>query len=170
MIFIYFLFCLTRSVLQKLKNTIFEIPIITQTSNILKQRTTKAKSINLDIIRKFINHSLKKVLLKAMFITLTGFEILLYFRCNFGGLSCLNFIERIFANKTNINQSTTKTYKLASKIFLSNFYNFLRYTLKCFRYKLTDLQHTEQSILICLKTSTLTFQFQPFQFNLENQL
>ena len=44
----------------KLKNTIFENPIIPQTLNINNQRTTIGKAINLDIIRKLIKHPLKK--------------------------------------------------------------------------------------------------------------
>ena len=45
---------LTLLVPKKLKNSIFEIPIIPQTLNINNQRTTSAKSINLVIIRKLI--------------------------------------------------------------------------------------------------------------------
>ena len=45
----------------KLKNSIFEIPIIPQTLNINNQRTTSAESINLDIIKKLIEYSLKNV-------------------------------------------------------------------------------------------------------------
>ena len=47
MVFKFFEFCLTLSVPQKLKNSIFEIPIITKTLNINNLRATKAKSINL---------------------------------------------------------------------------------------------------------------------------
>ena len=62
----------------KIENLDFKIPIIPHTSkNINKQKTTSANSINLDIIRKLIEYSLKKVRLKAMF-TLAVFEILLY--------------------------------------------------------------------------------------------
>ena len=49
---------LTLSVPEKLKNSIFQIPIVPQTSNIHNQRTTRAESINLDIIRKLIEYSL----------------------------------------------------------------------------------------------------------------
>ena len=52
--------------MEKLKNSIFEIPIIPQTLN-----------INLHIIRKVIKYSLKNVLEKTMY-TLTVFEILLF--------------------------------------------------------------------------------------------
>ena len=64
----FFWFYLTFRVPQKLKNSIFEIPIIPQILNI--------KSINLDIIRKFIQYTLKKknVVVKSVF-TLTVFEI-----------------------------------------------------------------------------------------------
>ena len=61
----------------KLKNLIFEMPIIPQNLNINNLRTTKAKSINLHTIRKLIKYSFKNVLQKATF-TLTGFEILLF--------------------------------------------------------------------------------------------
>ena len=60
-----------------MKNSIFEIPIISQVLNINNQRTAIAKSINLDIIRKIIEYSLKIVAVNAMF-TQTNFEILLF--------------------------------------------------------------------------------------------
>ena len=72
-----FWFCLTLSVLEKLKNSIFEISIIPQTLNITNYRTPSAKPINLDIIRKFIEFSLKSNCVKAMF-SLTVFGILLF--------------------------------------------------------------------------------------------
>ena len=68
---------LTLSVPEKLKNLLFEIPIISQNLNINNKRTTIVKSINLHIIRKLIEDSLKSVVVKAMF-TLTVFEILLF--------------------------------------------------------------------------------------------
>ena len=54
MVFNFLKFYLTLSVLEKLKNSIFEILIIPQTLNINNWRTTSAKSINLDSIRKLI--------------------------------------------------------------------------------------------------------------------
>ena len=60
-----------------MRNSIFEIPIILQTLNIITRETQSAKSINLVIIRKFIKYSLKNVLVKTMFI-LTFFEILMF--------------------------------------------------------------------------------------------
>ena len=69
-------FQLTISVPEKLKNSIFEIPIIPQTLNINNLRTTSAKSVNLHNIRRLTEYSLKNVLVKAMF-TITAFEILL---------------------------------------------------------------------------------------------
>ena len=60
---------LTLSVPEKLKNSIFEMPIIAQTLNINNLRTASAKSINLHTIRKLTEYSLK--------IVLTVFEILL---------------------------------------------------------------------------------------------
>ena len=77
MVFFLFLFCLTLSVPEKLKSTIFEISIIPQTLNINNQRTTSTKSNNLDIVRKLIEYYFKKVLVKAM-LTLTVLEILLF--------------------------------------------------------------------------------------------
>ena len=62
---------------EKLKNSIFEIPIIPQILNISNKRTTSAKSINVDIIRKLLEYFLENVLVKAIF-TLTFFEILLF--------------------------------------------------------------------------------------------
>ena len=52
---------LTLSLPEKLKNWIFEMPIIPQTLNINNSRTTRAKSINLHTIRKLIECSFKKV-------------------------------------------------------------------------------------------------------------
>ena len=74
--YLFFKFCLTLSVPKKFKNSIFEMPIIPQTSNINNLRGRSAKSINLHTVRKVIKYSLKKVSLKAMF-TLNFFEILL---------------------------------------------------------------------------------------------
>ena len=74
--YLFFKFCLTLSVPKKFKNSIFEMPISPQTSNINNLRGRSAKSINLHTIRKVIKYSLKKVSLKAMF-TLNFFEILL---------------------------------------------------------------------------------------------
>ena len=54
---IFFFISLTLSVPEKLKNSIFEIPIITQTLNISNLRTTSGKSINLDNIRKLVEYS-----------------------------------------------------------------------------------------------------------------
>ena len=69
-------FCLTLSVPEKLKNSIFEMPIIPQTLNINNSTTTRTKSINPHTIRKLIEYSLKKVPIKAMFSP-TIFEILM---------------------------------------------------------------------------------------------
>ena len=63
------LIVLTLSVPEKLKNSIFEMPIIAQTLNINNLRTASAMSINLHTIRKLTEYSLK--------IVLTVFEILL---------------------------------------------------------------------------------------------
>ena len=53
---------LTLSVSEKLKNSIFEMPIIPQTLNTNNLRTTNAKPINLRTIRKLIKYSLKTLL------------------------------------------------------------------------------------------------------------
>ena len=49
------------NLLEKLKNSIFVIPIIPQTLNINNLGNTGAKSINLHNIRKLIEYSLKNV-------------------------------------------------------------------------------------------------------------
>ena len=67
----------TLSLPEKLKNSIFEVPIILQPLNINNQITTSAISISLDIIRKLIEYFLKQVLAKAVF-TPTLFEISLF--------------------------------------------------------------------------------------------
>ena len=59
MVFNFFWFCLTLSVPEKLKNSIFEMPINPQTLNINNLRTTNGNSINLHTIRKLVEHSLK---------------------------------------------------------------------------------------------------------------
>ena len=58
MVFIFFDAVLTLSVPEKLKNSVFEMPVIPQNVNI-KLENHKAKSINLNIIRKLIKYSLK---------------------------------------------------------------------------------------------------------------
>ena len=67
MVLNFFWFCLTLSVPEKLKNSIFEMPIVPQTLNINNITTTSAKYINLHTIRKLIEYSFKKVLVKATF-------------------------------------------------------------------------------------------------------
>ena len=57
---VYLTSYLTLSVLEKSKNSIFEIPVILQSLNINNQRTTCTKSISLDITGKLIEYSLKK--------------------------------------------------------------------------------------------------------------
>ena len=72
----FFYFVLPFHYRNKLKNLIFEMLIITQTLNTNNLRATNAKSINLHIIRKLVECSLKTVKAKAMF-PLTVFRILL---------------------------------------------------------------------------------------------
>ena len=67
MVFEFFWFCLTLSVRDKLKKSIFEMPTITRILNINNLRTTSAKSINLHTIRKLVKLSLKKFVSRAMF-------------------------------------------------------------------------------------------------------
>ena len=50
---------LTLSVPEKWKNSIFEMPIITQTLNINNLRTASAKSINLHNIKNLVEYFLK---------------------------------------------------------------------------------------------------------------
>ena len=54
-IFKFFGFCLSRLVPQKLKNSIIEMPIITQTLNINNLRNTSTKSINLILLKNLLN-------------------------------------------------------------------------------------------------------------------
>ena len=68
MVSIFFWFCLTLSVSEKLKNSIFEMLIITQDLNINNLRTRSGKSINLHIIKKLVDYSLKDAAAKVMFI------------------------------------------------------------------------------------------------------
>ena len=72
----FFGFCLTLSVSEKLKNSIFEMLIITQDLNINNLRTRSGKSINLHIIKKLVDYLLKDVAAKVMFI-ITVLQILL---------------------------------------------------------------------------------------------
>ena len=64
-VFKFFWFCLTLSVPEKLKNSIFEMPIIPQTLNTNNLRNTSAKTINLNTIRKLTECSLKNVFSKS---------------------------------------------------------------------------------------------------------
>ena len=59
MVFNFFWFCLTLSVPEKLKNSIFEMPINPQTLNINNLKTTNERSIKLHTTRKLIEYSLK---------------------------------------------------------------------------------------------------------------
>ena len=52
-----FWFCFNPSIPEKLKNLIFEIPIIPQTLIINNYRSASAKSISSDVIRKHIEYS-----------------------------------------------------------------------------------------------------------------
>ena len=56
--------------MENLKNSFIQIPIISQTLNINNQRTTSAKSINLCIIRKPIEYSLKTFLRRRCLLSL----------------------------------------------------------------------------------------------------
>ena len=76
MVFKHFWYCWTLSVPQKLKNSIFEMPINTQNLNINNLRTLNPKFIKLHTIRKPVEWFLKNSLTKTMF-TLIIFEILL---------------------------------------------------------------------------------------------
>ena len=68
MVFKFFWFCWTLSVPEKLKKSIFEMRIITQTLNIKNLRTTSVKSIILNTNRNVVEYSLKNFLEKAIFI------------------------------------------------------------------------------------------------------
>ena len=60
--------------------SIFEVPVSRQTLNINNLRTTRAKSINLNTIRKIIEYSLKTAILKTIFILIVFEIFLLEFR------------------------------------------------------------------------------------------
>ena len=62
-------FSLTLSVPESLKNSILDIPVTPQTLNINDLRTTSAKFINLDIIRKLIEYSLKTTFVRQNFFS-----------------------------------------------------------------------------------------------------
>ena len=78
-----FCFCFTLFITfragksRKLRNGIFEIPIIPQNSNIDNQRITRAKSPNHYIIRKFIEYPLVNFLVRAISF-LTVFDIMMF--------------------------------------------------------------------------------------------
>ena len=75
---ILFLILFNLSVVsEKLKNLVYEMPIISLALNISNLRTKSKKSINQHTITKLIKCSLKTVHVKAMF-TLIVFEILLF--------------------------------------------------------------------------------------------
>ena len=59
-----------------MKISIFEMPIITQTSNINNLRTASAKSIKLNTIRKLAEFFLENIVARSMLI-FTVFKILL---------------------------------------------------------------------------------------------
>ena len=131
---------LTLSVPEKLKNLIFEMPIIPQTLNINNLRTTSAKSINLPTIRKLIEYSLKNVPVKAMFI-LTVFKILLS-KCRLvlspaqqGTGSERAKIWEIFPNVTRVLSillTTADTSASEKRILLCDMWTFVAWWVKSF--------------------------------------
>ena len=116
----FFWFCLNLSVSEKLKNSIFEMLIITQDLNINNLRTRSGKSINLHIIKKVVDYSLKDVAAKVMFIFIV-LQILLS-----EGRSLLwpsqrgTAIERV-------------------KVLVKNIVNLLKFLEKWLNYKLTSV-------------------------------
>ena len=70
MVFKFSWFCLTLSVPEILKNSIFGMLIIAQTLNINNLRTPSTKSINLQSIRKLIEYSLKNLLQRQCLLLL----------------------------------------------------------------------------------------------------
>ena len=118
---------LTLSVPEKLKNLIFEMPIIPQILNINNLRTTSAKSINLPTIRKLIEYSLKNVPVKAMFI-LTVFKLLLS-KCR------LVLSWEIFPNVTQVLSillTTADTSASEKRILLCDMWTFVAWWVKSF--------------------------------------
>ena len=65
MVFKYFFFCLSLSVLEKLKISIFKMPIITKTLNINKMRTKSAEAIKVHSIGNLFEYSLKHFVSKG---------------------------------------------------------------------------------------------------------
>ena len=76
MIFGVFWFCLTLSVPENLKILIFDMPIILQIVTVNNSKTTRAKSVNLHTIRKFIEYTFKKCLIVSLFAPVV-FEVVL---------------------------------------------------------------------------------------------
>ena len=122
------------------------MPIIPQTLNINNLRTTSAKSINLQKIRKLIENSLKNVRVKTVF-TLTLLEILL-----FEGRLVLSLSQRV---QTKSNQ------KLIMQILDQYpFYLILKKLLRSFR--------TKESPTVCSYHVTYAFQNENTRYSCQN--
>ena len=122
------------------------MPIIPQTLNINNLRTTSAKSINLQKIRKLIENSLKNVRVKTVF-TLTLLEILL-----FDGRLVLSLSQRV---QTKSNQ------KLIMQILDQYpFYLILKKLLRSFR--------TKESLTVCSYHVTYAFQNENTPYSCQN--
>ena len=93
----------------KIKKLYFWDSMIPQILNISNWRTTNAKFINLHIIRKLIEHSLKQVTVKTM-LTLTVFKILLN-----EGMSVLEQAHRVPEGERAKNRSSYNDNSFAMK-------------------------------------------------------
>ena len=67
MVFKIVWFCLTLSLPENLNNSIFEKPIISQILVINNSRTIRAKSVNLQTLRKWIEYNFQKLGQRACF-------------------------------------------------------------------------------------------------------
>ena len=135
----FFLFCLTLSVSEKLENSIFEMLIITQDLNINNLRTRSGNSINLHIIKKLVDYSLKDVAAKVMFI----FTVL--------QISLSEDRSLLWPS-----QGSTATERV--KILVKNpknIVNLLKFLEKWLNYKLTKVWNVFKFFSFCLTVSVL---------------
>ena len=137
MVFKFFWFCLTLSVPEKLKKSIFEMPIITQTLNIKNLRTTSVKSVILNTNRNLVKYSLKNFLEKAIFI--------------------LIFLETLLSEVRSVlrpSQRDTGSKRVKVSVRnLKNIGNLLKLLEKWLTYKLRRFWMTFNFFSICLTVS-----------------
>ena len=135
----FFLFCLTLSVSEKLENSIFEMLIITQDLNINNLRTRSGKSINLHIIKKLVDYSLKDAAAKVMFI--------------FTLLQILMSEDRSLLWPSQRGTVTERVKVLVKNP--KNIVNLLKFLEKWLNYKLTKVWNVFKFFSFCLTVSVL---------------